>query len=924
MPVNEWGDPSTSMVWQSVVVGHNPMTIRNLDGVFRPRSIALLGASDTPHRVGCVVTSNLLKGGFKGDVWLVNPTRETAHGVGCFQSVSNLPGVPDLAIVATPPSTVPTLIDELGRKGCRAAVVITAGIRDDLRREMLEASGRYLLRIVGPNCLGVMLPLVGVDASFSHRAPLPGVLAFLSQSGALVTGIVDWASSRGIGFSHVISMGDMADVDAGDLLDYLAGDTQSHAILMYLENITHAPKFMSAARRAARAKPVIVIKSGRHAAGAAAALSHTGALAGADSAYEAAFRRAGVLRVYELSELFGAAEVLARVPKLTGEALAIITNGGGAGVLAVDRMGDLDLDPAELSLETIASLDRVLPAMWSRRDPVDIIGDAPAERFGAALEAVLDDPGVDAALVLNCPTALNPSLAAARAVSDVVEARRAAGKGIKPVLTAWLGDEAAAESRQHFAAHDLATFETPAAAVDGYSTLIRYHRAQTELMATPMSLPEGGGDGVTRVSEIIQAALRDGRDVLTEVEGKAMLSAYGIATVETAIAKSPREVEELAGPPIKNHGACAIKILSVDITHKSDVGGVRLDLETPQQAAQAAQGMLERLRVTMPDARIEGFTVQPMIKRPGAHELLLGISRDPTFGPLITFGAGGIAVEALRDVAHALPPLDLNLARDMMRQTRVWRLLQGYRTRPPANIDDIAAVLVRLSNLAADHQEICELDINPLLADDKGVIALDARVRISDATKFPCTPMAIKPYPSKWEAIREFGPLGSVLLRPIRPEDELLYSDFFALVDRDDQRMRFFTPHTSLSHRFLARLTQIDYAREMAFVAISRGDGRLLGVSRFVADPDFVTGEFAILVRSDVKGHGLGWALMMHLITYAQESGLQQIYGHVMRSNTTMMAMAQELGFEIMSDPDDPTLNMATLSIKRISPQPGK
>ena len=894
------------------------MTIRNLEHLLAPRSIALIGASDRPRSVGKVLTDNLHNGGFKGDIWLVNPNRDSVGGAPCYKTLALVPAVPDLAVIASPPETVPQLIDELGRKGCRAAVVITAGIGGKLRQNMLEAARPYLMRIQGPNCLGLMLPALGINASFAQIGPPAGKLAFLSQSGALITGIVDWAASRGIGFSHVVSLGDMADVDAGDLLDYLAGDPNSSAILMYLESVTAAPKFMSAARRAARVKPVIVLKSGRHASGAAAAFSHTGALAGADHAFEAAFRRAGMLRVRELSDLFSAAEVLANVPPLNGERLAIITNGGGAGVLAADRLSDLQIEPTQLSEPTIALLDRELPPTWSRRNPVDMIGDADATRFGVTLETVLDDPKVDAAIVINCPTALNPSLDAAEAVTRALDAKRIAGKSAKPVLTTWLGMTAAASSRTHFAQHGIPTFDTPADAVEAFGQLARYRRAQTELMAIPPSLPEAIFKDGPAAASIIKTALEAGHETMTEVESKALLAAYDIPATVTIVASTPEDAARLAKPILDLHGACALKILSVDISHKSDIGGVRLDLTSPGQVREAAGLMLARVCAAKPDAHIEGFTVQPMIKRPGAHELLLGISIDQTFGPLVTFGAGGVAVEAIRDVAHALAPLDLNLARDLMRQTRVWRLLQGYRDRKPADIDAIALTLVRLSYLAARHPEIREIDINPLLADEHGVVALDARVRIADEAKCPRTPMAIKPYPTEWERPLKLSGLGNILLRPIRPEDETLYASFFAHVDSADVRLRFFQPKVGLSHRFLARLTQIDYAREMAFVAIAEDTSELMGVARFVADPDFVAGEYGILVRSNLKGKGLGWALMTHLIDYARASGLSQIYGHVLAHNTTMLAMCEQLGFATEIDANDPALAKAKLVLSHL------
>jgi len=891
------------------------MTIRNLDQLLAPKSVALIGASREEGSVGLITARNLLRGGFAGPIWLVNPKYRDIDGHPCHPSIAALPAAPQLAVVATPPHTVPGLIGELGAKGTRAAVVITAGIRDDLKRAMLEAARPWCLRIQGPNCLGLMIPGLGLNAGFSHEAPLAGDLAFLSQSGALVTAVVDWARGHHIGFSHVVSLGDMADADFGDLLDYLAGDAKSRAILIYMEAVTHARKFLSAARRAARAKPVIVVKAGREPAGARAALSHTGALAGADAAYEAAFRRAGLLRVRELQDLFSAAEILARHPRLAGERLAILTNGGGAGVLAADRLAELDGRLATLSGRAMAALDTVLPATWSHGNPVDIIGDAGPARYTGALDVLLQDNASDAVLVINCPTALASSTAVAEEVVATLDRRKTAGQPPKPVLASWLGDEASRGGRTLFAARGIASFATPAEAIDGFMRLVRYARAQDELTRTPPSMPEDLGLKTAAAGETIAAALAAGRSSLSEVEAKTLLGCYGIPVVPTDVASSPAEVATHAARWIGSHGACVVKVLSDDITHKSDVGGVRLGLERAEEAQHAAEDILERVARLKPQARVKGFTVQPMIRRPRAVELIAGMSVDPTFGPLLMFGAGGTAVEVVRDTAHALPPLDLNLAHDLMRQTRVWRLLQGYRDRPAADLAAIAEALVRLGYLVARHPEIREVDINPLLADETGIVALDARVRVEDPAAHPRVPMAIRPYPSEWVTEAQIEPVGPVRIRPIRPEDEALYAAFFARLTPEDQRLRFFTARPDLSHRFLARLTQIDYAREMAFVAVAEATGELLGVARFVADPDYVQGEYAILVRSDLKGRGLGWRLMQHLTAYARAEKIEQLYGCVLAENTTMLRMCREFGFSVEPEPGDAAVRRVVLRL---------
>lgn len=891
------------------------MTVRNLEHLLAPKSVALIGASPEPGSVGLILTRNLRAGGFAGPIWLVNPRRTEVEGIPCYPSVEALPDTPDLAVIATPPGTVPELIAELGRKGTRAAVVITAGVRNDLRTAMLEAARPHLLRIQGPNSLGLLVPGIGLNGSFSHRAALQGDLAFLSQSGALITGVIDWAADRQIGFSHVISLGDMADVDFGDLLDFLAGDPKSRAILIYMESVTHAQKFVSAARRAARSKPVIVVKAGRHEAGSKAALSHTGALTGSDSAYDAAFRRAGLLRVLDLQELFGAAEVLARLPASGGERLSILTNGGGAAVLAVDRLMDLDGKLAEISDAGKAALDAVLPPTWSRGNPVDIIGDAGPERYSAALQVLLEEPATDAILVINCPTAVASNTASAEAVVRATEQRRQTRRTIKPVLANWLGEEVSREARQLFAAHGIPSFESPGAAIEAFMQLVRYARAQEQLMRTPPSLPQEMGFRTAEAAGIVSSVLKSGRSVLSETESKSLLAAYGIPTVPTEIASTPQEVERIAAELLREHSACVVKVLSHDITHKSDIGGVRLGLARAEEARMAAEDILARVSRQLPNARVEGFTVQPMIRRPHAHELIAGMAVDRTFGPVLLFGAGGTAVEVVADTAQALPPLDLNLARDLMQQTHVWRLLQGYRDRPSADIDRIAETLVRLSYLVARHPEIRELDINPLLADEAGVIALDARVRVEDQELNPRVPMALRPYPSEWIRDVELDGIGPVRLRPISPEDEPLYADFFANVTDEDQRLRFFSAAPDLSRKLLARLTQIDYAREMAFVAIARDTGHLLGVSRFVADPDYTRGEYAIQVRSDLKGRGLGWLLMQHLIDYSRAEGLKDLFGTVLAENTTMLDMCAELGFAITTEPDDPSVRQVELKL---------
>jgi len=893
------------------------MTIRNLEYCLRPRSVAVIGASGKPGSVGNTLTENILSAGFNGRVYLVNPHHASIGGHKCFRSVEALPEAPELAVIATPPDTVPPIIEALGKTGTRAAVVITAGFSPALKQAMLDAARPYCLRIIGPNCLGISVPGLGLAANFGLNSPKSGSLAFLSQSGALMTGILDWASARDIGFSYVVSMGDMTDVDVGDLLDFLAADVSTSAILLYLETIPAARKFMSAARSAARAKPVIVIKSGRNAEAARAAATHTGALAGSDAAVSAAFHRAGLVRVEELEELFTAAETLASLKPVGGNELLILTNGGGAGVLAVDDLMRLEGRLAPLSDALVAALDKVLPANWSRANPIDIIGDASPERYKATLDAVLANPTADGILVMNCPTALASSTDAAQAVLDAI-AQAPDPKAVPPILTNWLGEDAASGGRQKFREAGIPTYESPNDAIKGFYYLWQYTKAQETLMRTP---PKDTGhttiaDEAARA--IMRTAVRAGRTVLTEPESKAVLSAFGIPTVATRVAATPEEVADIAHALLKQTSSVAVKILSDDISHKSDVGGVRLGLSTPQEARHAAERMLLRTREMKPDARLQGFTVQPMIMRKQAHELLMGVYEDQLFGPMILFGAGGTATEIIHDTAVALPPLDTTLALDLMAQTRICKLLEGYRDRPPADLAGIASALVRLSQLVVDCPAVKELDINPLLADETGVIALDARIRIDPAEvekDGPNPRLAIRPYPNQWERWTETVDGERILIRPIKPADEHHYGAFIDKLSPEDVRFRFLAPRKEFSHKFIARFTQIDYARAMAFVALNKDETELYGVARLAADPDYSKGEYAIIVRSDLKGTGIGWLLMRHLIRYAEREGLQELAGDVLERNTRMLDMCRALGFEISADPEDLSLRKVRLKL---------
>ncbi len=898
------------------------MSIRNLERMFTPRSVALIGASARAKSVGSVIFRNLRRAGFTGAILPVNPHLTELDGLAAYRDVASLPAPPDLAVIATPPETVPGLVDQLGQRGTRAAVVITAGFGElgergkALQRQVLAASRPYLLRLIGPNCVGIMVPGLGLDASFSHIAPISGDLAFVSQSGAMITAVLDWAAPRRIGFSQVVSLGDMADVDFGDMLDYLATDKNTRAILLYVEAIKEARKFMSAARAASRLKPVLVVKVGRFAESARAAASHTGALAGSDAVYDAAFRRAGMLRVNDMAELFDAVETLALARPQQGERLAILTNGGGPGVLATDALMGLGGTLAAVSPAAIEKLDAVLPRTWSRGNPVDIIGDADGNRYSAALSTLLADDGNDAVLVLNCPTALAGSVESARAVIDTVVKTRAKTTP-RNVLTVWLGEETAGPARQFFAQARIPTYQTPDSAIRGFMHGVQYRRNQDLMMETPAARPTGFEPDMENAKTTIRRAIEAGRGWLEVDEIAAVLAAYGVPFAAPALAATPEEAAACAtriGFPV------ALKIRSPDLPHKSDVGGVALNLGRAERVRDAAAAMLARITAARPTARIEGFMVQPMVDRPEATELIIGMAADAIFGPIVMFGQGGTAVEVIRDTALELPPLNEVLARAQIARTRVSHLLHGYRDRKPADSGAIVETLIRVAELAADHAEIAEIDINPLLADAAGVIAVDARIRVALARS--ATPrLSITPYPREFTTEEHLPDGTAVALRAVRPEDEPMLTDIVAHMTQEDQRFRFFAPMKELSHQLAARLSQVDYAREMALLAQLSGARTALGVARYSADPDNQAAEFAIAVRSDWKGRGLGHLLMTRLIAVARRRGIGALRGDVLRENEAMLDLCRHLGFAITHHPEDPDALRVSLALDQAAPR---
>jgi acyl-CoA synthetase (NDP forming)/RimJ/RimL family protein N-acetyltransferase len=803
------------------------MSIRHLDALLAPRSVVVVGASDRAGSVGATVWRNVRAGGFRGPVHAVNPHHATLDGEAVFAHCAGLPEVPDLAIVCTPPDRVTRIIDELGRSGTRAAIVLAAGIDAVQAQAIREAARPHLLRVLGPNCLGLLSPHVGLNASLAHLDAQPGALAFVSQSGPLATAMLDWARSRDIGFSHLVSLGDQLDVDFGDMLDYLASDVTTRAILLHVESITSARKFMSAARAAARNKPVIVVKAGRGGNGPRAAA--------ADAVIDAAIRRAGMLRVDTLDELFLAAETLSRFRGDAARGLTLMTNGRGADVMAADEAARLGIDLPELDATLTQALSGVLPPEWSHGNPVDIIGDAPPTRYADTLRLLLARPETGTILFMHAPTAVVRSSDIAQACAPVVQGHA------DRVLSCWLGDASVADARRVFEAAGIADYATPEQAVRAFAMVATYRRNQALLLECP-AVDEAPVRHVAMARRIVEAALAAGREMLDEVEGKALLAAYGI-----------------------------------------------------------------------PVAAAASTVVQP-----DAWQLVVRASVDPVFGPVIMFGQGGTSLEIVADRAFALAPLNRALARDVISRTRVHELLRGYPQHPAARLEAIEDALVAVAQILVDLPEVAALDINPLAANADGVLALDVRLRVQHPRVAGTDRFAILPYPRELEETVDWQGQ-RVLLRPIRPEDAARHAEFIAHVSPADLRLRFFSSRRELPPTELARLVQVDYAREMAFVAVQdagQPGARTLGVVRAVSDPDNVDAEFAILARSDLHRRGLGTLLMRKMVDYLRHHGTQAMTGYVLDDNVAMQAFVRRFGFAMQPACKEPGVTLFRLDLQ--------
>ncbi len=886
-----------------------------LHTLFEPESIAIIGASETPSSIGVTLVRNMLDSGYKGKLFFVNPKHPTVFGQKSYAAVDTIPQRLDIAVICTPAATVPDIVDACGRAGCKNAIIIAGGFAEAgprgaaLERATLENARRHGMRLLGPNCLGIMRPGSQINLTFGHGFAHAGTIGLISQSGALCTAILDWALPNKVGFSNVVSLGAESDVDFGEVLDYMVSDPRTENIFLYIEGIKNARRFMSALRAAARCKPVLLIKVGKHPAGEKAALSHTGALVGADDVFDAALRRAGVVRLANVGQMYAAASALFSHFRPRGKRLAIITNGGGPGVMAADHASDIGIPLAQLDPATYTRLNELLPATWSKSNPIDILGDADPTRYGLALQACIDDDHVDGVLVILTPQAMTDPTQAARTVIEI------ARQSDKPMVTCWMGEEQVGEARKLFKGAAIPTFRTPEPAVDLFSHISNYYRNRQLLMQTPPSISEQAPPRLESARLVIETALMEGRKVLNEMESKAVLAAFRIPIAQTVVARSASEAMVLAeelGLPV------VMKVDSPQIVHKTDSGGVRLNLNSLAAVRDAWLEIMDEVKKNRPDAQISGIAIEPMIQKPNGRELVVGMMRDKIFGPTIVFGPGGTSVEAYSsDRAVALPPLNSVLVADMLASTRTTARLGEFRNMPPVNMDAIESVLLRVSSMVCELPWISEMDINPLIVDEHGAVAVDARITIENTpiTAGRYDHMAIHPYPSQLKTGFKAKDGTQVTIRPIKPEDVRMEQEFVKALSPEARYMRFMNTIREVSPAQLVRLTQIDYDREMAFVAIIDADGadKEIGVVRYATNPDGESCEFAIVVADDWQGKGLARRLMGVLIDTARSNGLRYMHGDFLAENSRMLAFVSSLGFVLSTHPEDSGLKRGVL-----------
>lgn len=888
-----------------------------LSPLLEPRSVGVIGASERESSLGNVVIRNMLEGGFKGRLFAINPKHEAVLGVPCHKSVEDVPHRLDLVVIALNAEKVAAAVDACGRAGAKAVIVLTSGFAEAgargtlLERHLVEAARRHKIRLLGPNCLGIMRPSLGLNATFAHASALRGSIGLISQSGALCTAILDWAKPNNIGFSAVVSLGSSSDIDFGEVLEFMISDPRTESIFLYVEGIRDARRFMSALRGAARVKPVLLIKVGRHPEASRAILSHSGVVSGEDVVFDAALRRAGVIRLYNLGQLFAAANALFSHFRPRGNRLAIITNGGGPGVMAADRAADLGIPLAEFADSTMEKLNAALPSHWSRGNPVDLGGDAGVERYRNALQAVLEGPNVDGVLVLLTPQAVTDPTAVAQAIVELEK------NADKPVVTCWMGEELVHEGRKIFEAAGIPTFRTPEPAVELFSHISAYYRNQKLLMQTPASLSHLNPPSVESARLVIETALAEQRKVLNEMESKACLAAFRIPIAQTVVARSATEAMVLAeeiGLPV------VMKIDSPSIIHKADSGGVRLNLGSLAAVRAAYQEILEEVKRNKPDAAINGVAIEPMILKRHGRELAVGVKRDPVFGPVITFGEGGNHIAVSKDMEMSLPPLNRYLVRDLIQSSRVAPMLEQLHNMPGINHEALEFVLLRVSEMVCELPWLHSLEINPLIVDEVGAVAVDARLVADNMSPSDgrYDHMAIHPYPSQLTSHWTEPDGTKITIRPIKPEDAELEIEFVRKLSPETKYYRFMNTMRELPPAMVARLTQIDYDREMAFVATLReGDEEVeIGVCRYAVNPDGESCEFAIVVADDWQRRGLARKLMKILIETARAKGLAYMNGVFLANNERMIRFVQGLGFSLSNDPDDSTVKVGVLSLQ--------
>ena len=870
-----------------------------LNRFFTPKSVAIVGASERPESVGYRLLLNMQEAEFQGGLYPVNNKREQILGLKAYPDLNSVPEDLDLVVISTPAPTVPGVMRQCGEKGVNSVIIITAGFGElgeegkRLQQEVLDIAHRYGIRLIGPNCLGVARPSGFLNATFGDGTIQDGNLALLSQSGAVCTAILDWAKSQDIGFSTVVSMGGAADIDFGEVLDYLATDTKTTGILMYVEGIRDARRFLSGLKAAARLKPVILIKSGRHEAGIKAAMSHTGAMVGGDSVFDAAIERAGVVRAYSISELFSAARVLANNYEVKKDRLAIITNAGGPGVMSTDRAEDVGIKMAELSDDSLHALNAVLPVHWSHANPVDILGDATSERYKQSLEVCLNDENIDGVLVILTPQAMtNPTEIAECIIEGAKHSK-------KPVLAAWTGGAKVEEGRALFANSNVAHFNTPEIAVDAFGFLANYAQNQILLKQIPSPSVERVAPDVKGARLIIERILAEGRDVLTAQESKAILAAFHIPVNQTIKVTSAKDAM-IAAETL--HFPVVLKINMPEFSHKSDIGGVRLNINSVEDIARNFTEMEHAIQSKYPEIKEVGMTVEAMFKSDSGRELMIGVVRDPVFGPAISFGLGGTMVEILKDNAVALPPLNAYMVEQMIAKTKAAKYIEQFRNLPVANKQALVDVLLNISEMVSELPEILELDINPLIVDAQGAIAVDARIKAHTSHQLSrYAHMAIHPYPHELTQHYLTANGANVTIRPIRPEDAKMETDFVNRLSEKTKYFRFHQGLQELTPEMLVRFTQIDYDREMAFVAVTEDSSmpNELGVGRYSVNPDGHSVEFAIVVADDCKRLGIGSKLMKTLMQTAKAKGMLSFEAEVLKDNEPTLEMVKKLGFSI-------------------------